>query len=567
MNSFFRNVLSFKIIVSIFLSVIFHNVFAGPLETESIEKDLPNIVIIMADDLGWSDLGSYGGEISTPNLDALAAGGLRFTQFHNAGKCSTSRASLLTGLYAQQVDMGRLRTSSIKNGVTLAEVLKTKGYRTIAVGKHHGKDNLYERGFDHYWGLRDGATNHFNPGLQRQGEAKPALKKKDRIWCFDAECFSPFTPKEKNYYSSDTYTDWSMKLLALDAEDSVQDQSPFFLYLSYQAPHDPLQAWPNDIAKYRGKYRVGFDAIARARYQKQKQMGLIDESFSRSTATFRNWDSLSTEEQDDLELRMSVYAAMVDNLDHNIGRLIAYLKSHKRFENTLIVFVSDNGSNSTLVDIGEGEIGNVDRWASLGSDWANVSNTPLRLFKEDSFQGGINTPLIAHWPKGIRSPGSVSDYLGHFIDFMPTLLELSGATYPSEHLGQEITPYEGVSLVPVFDLQRGSESSLYLEKLLRKDPLYWQWGLGRAVRLGQWKLVQSGRFKVEGFGRWQLYDMSIDKAETENVASLHPERVNMMSKVYDEWWESLPADHEGGVVDKLHHLGLWLVTQFKNSTP
>ena len=220
-------------------------------------KSQPNIVLILADDLGWSDLGSYGSEIETPNLDRLANEGIRFTQFHNTSKCSTSRASLLTGLYAQQVNMSQLLTKQIQNGVPLGEVLRGAGYSTLAVGKHHGKDNLFERGFDRYWGLRDGATNHFNPGEQRPGEAAPAFKRQPRVWCFDAECSAPYTPPNKDYYSSDAFTTWAINFL--DDLQKAEDTSskPFFLYLSFQAPHDPLQAWPQDIAKYRGNYLGG----------------------------------------------------------------------------------------------------------------------------------------------------------------------------------------------------------------------------------------------------------------------------------------------------------------------
>jgi len=525
----------------------------------------PNIVLILADDMGWSDIGSYGGEISTPNLDTLANKGIRFTQFHNTAKCSTSRASLLTGLYAQQVDMGRIRISTIKNGVTLAEILREAGYHTLAVGKHHGKDNLFERGFDHYWGLRDGATNHFNPGIQRQGEPAPAFKRKPRTWCFDGDCFAPFTPKDKKYYSSDTFTDWSIELLNnLYATTDKQTDKPFFLYLSFQAPHDPLQAWPEDIAKYRGKYQVGFNAIAKKRYQRQREMGLIDESFQYSQPTRRQWDELTPKQQDDQDLRMAVYAAMIDNMDQNIGRLLARLKALGKADNTLILFASDNGSNPSIVDTGDGEIGNIDRWASLGGDWANVSNTPLRLYKNDSFQGGISTPLIAHWPDGIQQPGAVSEFVGHFIDFMPTLLELSGATYPSSYEGETVFPFEGVSLLPVI---QGKENAFEQGKLTRAKPIFWQWGLGKAVRDGHWKLVSSDRFGIPNRGEWQLYDMQTDKSETNNLAQQHPEIVNKMVAQYEHWWQQLPENHEGGFLGFIARSVLWYFLQTESHHP
>ncbi|MFU8893257.1 MAG: sulfatase-like hydrolase/transferase [Luteolibacter sp.] len=343
----------------------------------------PNILIILADDMGFSDIGSYGAEIDTPHLDRLAENGLRFTQMHNTSKCFPSRAALLTGLYPQQCGMDQ-SPGKFSNGIFFGEVLRRAGYRTLFVGKHHGTDNPFDWGFDHYRGLRDGAANFFNPGLQRPGEPKPAQKRYGkRVFIFDDKIVQPYTPPA-GYYGTDTWTDWVLELL----DDGANSDKPFCLYVSYQAPHDPLQAHERDIAKYKGRYDVGYAAIADARYKRQREMGLLDERFPRSVPTHRDWAALSPEEKADQTRRMEVYAAMIDSLDQNIGRLLAKLQAMGELENTLILFASDNGASAEVVNIGKGPIGAIDRWASLEKDWANVANTPFRHDKNDSFEGG-----------------------------------------------------------------------------------------------------------------------------------------------------------------------------------
>lgn len=474
----------------------------------------PNIVLILADDMGWSDPGCYGGEISTPNLDRLARNGIRFTQFHNTAKCFPSRACLLTGLYAQQCGMDK-GPGSFRNSVTLGDVLRSAGYRTLAVGKHHSTDNLYDQGFDHYWGMRDGAGNYFNPGRPRAGEGIPAQKRPGkRTWCFDDKVLTPFTPKEKDFYSTDYFTKW-----AIDFLDQYKDEDkPFFLYLAHQAPHDPLQAWPQDILKYRGKYMAGYEAAAKARYQRQVRMGLIDESFPRSRPTHKRWDSLPDQKKKDEDLRMAVYAAMIDRMDQGIGKVLDKVKAMGKEDNTLVLFASDNGCSAEVVRKGTGEIGTITRWASLGRDWANVSNTPFRFFKNYSHEGGICTPLIAHWPKVIRNGGRVSNHVGHFIDIMATLLDITGASYPAGHRGRTVLPCEGESFSSVFE---GRERP-------RKKPLFWQWSKGKAVLRGKWKLVSWGR-------QWELFDMEKDKTETTDLAGKHPEVVGELKSLHAQW--------------------------------
>jgi arylsulfatase len=501
---------------------------------ENTRIEQPNIVLILADDLGWSDIAPYGGEVQTPNLHLLAMQGLRFTQFHNTSKCGPSRASLLTGLYAQQVGMSTTTEAYLENSVTLAEVLKSAGYRTLMVGKYHGLDNPYDRGFDRYFGLRDGATNHFNPGHQRLGEVAPAQKKPGRRhWCIDSECMQPYTPSTANFYSTDTYTDKALEYLV----EYKDEGKPFFLYVSYQAPHDPLQAWPKDIAKYRGQYsEAGYRAVAEKRYNKQKIMGLIDDSYKLPEPIHDNWDHLSPDEKDIEDQKMSVYAAMIDRMDQNIGRLIDQLSESGELDNTLILFASDNGSSAAVVELGDGEIGGMSRWASLGRNWANVSNVPFRYFKGHSYQGGINTPLIVHWPAVISEGGRITGFVGHFIDVMATIVDISSATYPKSYNGRAIPYYEGQSLLPVF---RGHDSA-------RAAPLFWEWRTGRAARRGNWKIVSSNSDETGGNGDWELYDMSVDKTEIQNLADEMPHIVEQLDSMYKDWWTDLPIKSDGG---------------------
>ncbi len=481
--------------------------------------DRPNIIFILVDDMGWSDLGCYGSEIETPNIDRLATNGIRFTRFHNTSKCFPSRACLLTGTYAQ-LNGNHRKFGALQNAITIGEALKLGGYRTLAVGKHHGTENLFDRGFDHYYGLRDGATNHFNPGFQRPDEPAPSLKR-HRVFCFDDRIEYPYTPGSYEYYSTDTYTDW-----ALDFIDRYKDESkPYFLYLSYQAPHDPLQAWPEDIAKYRGKYKEGYEAIAQARYAKQVEIGLIDpRKAPRSEPTHRSWSSLTEEEQDDQDLRMAVYAAMVDRVDQNLGRLLSKIEELGESENTLILFASDNGSSAEVVKIGSGPIGTVGRWASLGPDWANVGNTPFRLYKNYSYQGGICTPLVAHWPGGIKTSGEVSEFQGHFIDVMPTLLELANVDYPERYGDRKIVPLSGISFASVF---KGAIPS-------RAQPIFWEWRHGKAILHDGWKLVAYR-------DRYELFNLKADWTETRNLLEAKPRIVARLKNKHAVWLEECAA--------------------------
>ncbi|WP_340105473.1 arylsulfatase [Rhodohalobacter sp. 8-1] len=479
------------------------------------QNSAPNIVLILADDLGYSDIGAYGSEIETPHLDRLADNGIRFTQMHNTSKCFPSRAVLLTGQYAQRVGMGET-PGHLNSAVMFGEVLSNAGYTTIFVGKHHGTDNPYEWGFDHYWGLRDGAANYFNPGEQRQSDHGPPAQKENyypRTFLFDDSLAAPFTPPE-DYYGTDTWTDWALELLGRYENNS----NPFLLYLSYQAPHDPLQAFEEDIKKYEGVYEIGFDSIASARYERQLDMGLIDERYPRSEPTYQQWKTLDDSTKADQVRRMQVYAAMIDRMDQNIGRLLEYLEEQGELDNTLIMFLSDNGASAEVVEIGEGEIGSVTRWASLKEDWANVANTPFRLYKNYSHEGGTATPFIVHWPDVIFEGGQVNHSLLHFIDIMPTLVDVSGATYPAKYKGEDLYPMEGISLLP---LLKG-------DSVARNDALYYEWNVGRAVHTEDWKLVQWG-------DEWELYDRRTDLTEIKNLAADHQDTVAILQARWEAW--------------------------------
>ena len=500
----------------LFASAVTSACYAAEVQAQDNQK--PNILLICADDLGWSDVGCYGSEVNTPNIDALAKNGVRFTSFHNTSKSFPSRACLITGLYAQQVGYDRDFTTPIVNGITFGELLKQAGYVTLWSGKHHGKENPVTRGFDHYYGLKDGACNYFNPGCQRLGEGRPAQKKHNREWCIEDKLYAPYTPMEKDFYTTDYFTKYALQWL----DEYKDSDKPIFLYLAYNAPHDPLMAWPEDIAKYEGKYKAGYEAIRKARYEKQMKMGLIDKRFVLSPPTFEPWDSLSPERKAIEERKMTVYAAMIDRMDQNIGKVINKLREQGKLDNTIILFLSDNGASAEVVELSDdyGEIGTLTKWTSLCENWANVCNTPFRYYKNYSYEGGVATPLIISWPKGLKNPGRLSDFTGHFIDIMATFVDLTGATYPTEYNGKPVLPYEGESLMPV----------IRNEKVERTKPIFWAWQYGQAARDGKWKIVKEGLKN-----KWDLFDMSVDPTEVNDLSGKYPEQVERLDTMFTNW--------------------------------
>ena len=515
-----------KTTMTLFLRNSLSCLFTAALAITAHAKKKTNIVFILVDDMGWSDLGCYGSEIKTPNIDSLAEQGIRFRQFYNTAKCNTSRACLLTGLYAQQC--GMMKPAKFTNSVTLGEVLKTAGYRTFASGKHHGTENLKDRGFDHYYGLRDGACNFWNPGTQRPGEPEPGRKRATRSWCDDEKTYKPFTPEDKNFYTTDAFTN---KALAWLDEDEL-DAQPFFLYLSYTAPHYPLHAWPEDIAKYEGTYDAGYEAIREARYKRMVAMGLIDPVKSPLPEwTERNWDGLSKEEQAKEKKRMEIYAAMLDRVDQNIGKVLAKLKQQGKLDNTLIMFASDNGgcaekSGAHIHSERIEDFGTLSSYETVGQSWATVQNTPLRKWKNYSEEGGVRTPLIVSWPDRIKTAGAFRDQNGHLIDIMPTLVELTGATYPETAGSEKITAMQGISLLPAFDGK----------PLEREKPIFWQWLFGGAIRDGDMKAVF---WNEDSERKWELYDLSKDSNETNDLSKTMPEQLESLTTQWQKWFSEV----------------------------
>ena len=473
--------------------------------------DQPNIILILADDMGYSDLGCYGGEIKTPNLDRLAKNGIRYTQAYNTSKCWTTRISLLTGLYHHRSDR------DFTNTALIGEILKPAGYRTWWSGKHHAGFNPYDRGFDHFSGFLGGAINFWNPGDQaRKGEKEPGWRAV-YTWAFDDQLIKPYTP-DKDFFATDAITDWSLGWL--DEKEKATD--PFFLFLAYNAPHWPLHAHPEDIAKYDGIYDKGYEFIRKARYGRQLKMGLFDREVAPlSNPEHEEWKYLSDQEKEEEALRMQIHAAMVDRMDQNIGRLLQKLEELRKLKNTLIIFLVDNGASHERprkkVWDPEAEWGSVGSFEAIGQSWANAINSPFKKWKVQGMEGGICTPMIAHWPEGITLPdNTISPEPCHLIDFVPTFMELAGseAKYPSELPG-----LDGISIVPTFSGK----------KLIRTNPLFFQYGSWQAIRENQWKLVQR---KQEP---WQLYDLDQDRTETRDLAGKFSERVKHMKKSWEGW--------------------------------
>jgi len=457
------------------------------------EKKKPNVIVILVDDMGFSDLGCYGGEIETPNLDRLAAGGMRFTQFYNTAKCTPTRASLLTGCYHREVG-----ESKLQNCITLPEALKTAGYTTLMTGKWHLDSTPVKRGFDRYFGHLSGATNYFLG---------------DETFLLDEEKFE--VPGE-GFYTTDAFTDYAMEFI----EEAVPKKKPFFLYLSYNAPHYPLQALPEDIEKYRGKYMKGWDLLREERYKRQLDMGLIKPEWRLVPRDkgVRAWDRLPEKMKATEDLTMAVYAAMVDRIDQNIGRLTAKLSRLGVADDTLLLFLSDNGGcpfeRTKTRKIPPGP---ADSYWTYSRGWAQLSNTPFRLYKQNQHEGGIATPLIAHWPGRIEGGGQ-TDQPGHTVDIMATLLDLAGASFPETVKGQEIRPLRGRSLCPVF---RGEEREPHPE-------IYFEFKKFKALRAGRWKISWQ-------HGPWELYDMDADRTEMNNLAEEMPDKVKELARRYEAW--------------------------------
>lgn len=527
--------------------------FLSPPSPAAPPARRPNVVLILADDLGFADLGCYGSEIHTPNLDRLASQGVRWTQFYNCGRCCPTRAALLTGLYPHQAGVGHMiqdrgmpayRGELNDRCVTLAEALKPAGYQCDMVGKWHlvhmrvtGKDQInhqnadpfwfdktnwpLQRGFDTYFGTLIGVGDYFDPFTLTRGN-------------------DPITAAPPaDFYYTDALTEEAVRRITADA----RADRPFFLYVAYTAPHWPLHALPEDIAKYKDTYRIGWDELRRRRQRKQIELGVVDRRWQLPPREpeARAWDAAP--DHDWQARRMAVYAAQIDRLDQGVGRILRALDEAKVADDTLVLFLSDNGGCQEDVQPGWFDVTTATRagrpvrvgnqpgqrqgalpgpqevYQSYGPSWANASNTPFRRYKHFAHEGGIATPFIARWPAGIPDRGTIRPEVGHVIDLMPTLLELAGGSYPATFRGRPVTPAQGVSLLAAL---RGRPHEAH-------PTLYWEHEGNRAVRAGDWKLVaQHGK-------PWELYDLAADRSEMHNLAGKQPERVRELERAYQQW--------------------------------
>jgi len=527
----------------------------------------PNIVLIMSDDMGFSDIGCYGSEINTPTLDGLAKEGLRFTQFYNSARCCPTRASLLSGMYPHQAGVGLMTGSSDLPGyqgelgrdvMCIGETMGTAGYRSYMAGKWHvtrftspngPKDNWpLQRGFEKYYGTITGAGSFYDPATLCRGNTyiTPVNDPKYR---------------PKTYYYTDAISDNAVTFLSEHEKESPD--KPFFLYVAYTTAHWPMHALPEDIAKYKGKYDGGFAPIRKQRLKRLREMGMVDESTKMSPQA-DDWENVKDKAWE--ARNMEVYAAMIDSMDQGIGRIVAEIRRQGQGDNTLIMFLQDNGGcaegygryaprNGYKTDYkpmgpndfqtkiwpamqtrdgrplkhGPGVMaGPEDTFIGYGRGWANVSNTPFREYKHWSHEGGISTPLVVHWPAGISKAlnGELERQPAHIIDIMATCADVAGLEYPKTFGDHDIQPLEGISLKPAFSGR----------PLGRKDALYFDHHLNGAIRDGDWKLVRKGNSgKDAKLLPWELYDMSKDRSELNNLADKHPEKVKALDAKWEAW--------------------------------
>ncbi len=495
----------------------------------------PNIVVILVDDMGYSDISCYGSEVCTPNLNNLAEKGLRFSQFYNAARCCPTRASLLTGLYPHQAGVGHMigfEGEGPYQGylndrcVTIAEVLKKGGYSTYMSGKWHvGEERPrwpVDRGFDRHYGLIGGGMNYFDITKDKSPDVR-------RHFANQGEEYMPPT---EGFYVTDAFSAYAVQ--CIDEHD--HSSQPFFLYLAYTAPHWPLHALPEDITRYRGTYMNGWSELRKQRYHRLCELGLVKRSWPLSDQddAATDWDSLTDEMKRTMDHKMAVYAAQIDRMDQGVGKVMDALKRNGCHENTLVMFLSDNGACHESESLGTnfrkdltGEIGTADSFHSYGLSWSNASNTPFRKHKSWVHEGGISTPLIVSWPGHIFESGSITHQPGHIVDIMATCCDVAGVTYPAQNKGHEVISHEGLSLVPIF---RGEERKPH-------DLLYWEHFGNRAVRCGKWKLVEDANSK-KGTG-WELYDMENDRTERNNLIDEEPEMAKELQAKYAVWAEKI----------------------------
>jgi arylsulfatase len=546
--------------ICLLLVFICMNQFSILAQKQSLKK--PNVIVILTDDMGYSDIGCFGSEIRTPNIDRLAANGLAFTKFYNTSRCSPSRASLLTGLYPHQAGMGHLSTENYKeagytddlskNAVTMAEVFQQAGYATYMAGKWHIAKNISkqgdqsnwpcQRGFQRFFGTLNGSGSFYDPGTLISNNT--------------------FIAPSKDFYYTNAISDTAVKFI----NENPKEKS-FFFYIAYTAAHWPMHAPESEVQKYKGVYDKGWDATREQRFQKLKKLGIISQNalLTERGVTIPAWEN---EPLKDWQVRrMEVYAAMIDIMDQGIGRIISALEQKGELENTIIFYMHDNGGcaepldsdqpekplteeqkkgkaySSDSVFIGKKPVynragsfirsgkpvmpGNDNTWVAYGEEWANVSNTPFRLYKHWAHEGGIATPLIVHWPKGIKAKAELRSQPGHLIDIMATCIDIAGINYPTVFNGNAIQSQEGKSLLPAFK-----------NKTIKRDFIFWEHEGNRAIRSNNWKLVSKAQknkvFTAADENAWELYDMENDPTETNNLAEKYPEKVKSMAAMWEQ---------------------------------
>ena len=521
------------------LAILTVVLLASPAVLYAAEPSKPNVLIIVADDMGYSDAGCYGGEIATPNLDALAKNGLRFTQFYNTARCWPSRAAILTGYYAQQVRRDAI--PGIKSGGQgvrpawarlLPEMLKPLDYRAYHSGKWHVDGRPLQNGFDHSYSLND-HDRHFTPRAHTEDD-KPL----------------PPVEAKSGYYSSTAIADHAIKCLKEHAEK--YSKQPFLEYLAFTSPHFPLQAPAEDIARYRKKYLDGWDAMRESRWQRLQELKMggtslsaiereigppyaFPEAIKKLGPNELNrplpWKDLTAEQREFQANKMAVHAAMVDRMDREIGRVLAQLRAMNALDNTLVFFLSDNGASAEIMVRGDGhdqhaECGTGATFLSIGPGWSSLANTPFRRHKTWVHEGGISTPLIVHWPKGIAARGEMRHMPGHIIDILPTVLEATGGKRFEQWEGKPVPPVPGKSLVPLFAK----------DGTVTHDSIWWLHEGNRALRAGDWKIVAAGKDSP-----WELYDLTSDRSESKNLAKDMPEKVRELSAIWAKQLEEYTA--------------------------
>lgn len=506
----------------------------------------PNIMLILADDMGFSDLGFMGSGINTPNLDKLAKKGMVFSQFYNTGRSCPTRASLLTGLYAHQTGLGWMTSANLgqpgytgdmnNHAVTIAQVLKQADYSCYMTGKWHVTYDKYmkpegpkhnwpiQRGFDRFFGHLTGGGSYYSTSTLTN----------------DNEQLEP----GEDFYLTTAITDSTVSIINQHFQE--KKDHPFFFYLAYYAPHRPLQALQKDIDKYRGKFMNGWDEQRKIRYEKLRKIGMIDETclLTERDPAIPAWESLSEDEKQLWDARMAVYAAQIDCMDQGIGEVLKVLEDNNELDNTLILFLSDNGGNAesqgnkTLSTEELLLLGNETPAQSYRVNWANVSNTPFREYKHMVHEGGISTPLIVYWPAKMKKTGLITKQVGHVIDLMPTLVEVADVNYPKTYKGHEIYPLTGKSLIPT--ITKGDTFS--------RKPIFFEHEANRAVIAGDWKLVSESTKKPPFTGEWELYNLKDDRSETNNLIKRYPEKACEMKILWDKWANEnnvYPLDNSG----------------------